>query len=153
MTKPPPHPTTLWATQKEVGPGKRNHVLFPGPTPYFFLHEVKGWQRPTLPHPPRCSTISANGLSFRVRKGTGRDPAAINHQHTQTTRTNHTPRWGACRVRHCTVDAKQPFKITRYKLRTTTNPKGQQIYMCVIGKLVPVTSTPYDASRSGLSTP
>ena len=32
---------------------------------------------PTLPHPPGCSTISAVGLSFRVRNGTGRFPHAM----------------------------------------------------------------------------
>ena len=29
-------------------------------------------RRPTLPHPPECSTIGAIELSFRVRNGTGR---------------------------------------------------------------------------------
>ena len=32
---------------------------------------------PTLPHPPRCSTIGAVGLSFRVRNGSGRFPHAM----------------------------------------------------------------------------
>ncbi len=34
-------------------------------------------RRPTLPHPPGCSTIGAVGLSFRVRDGTGRFPHAV----------------------------------------------------------------------------
>ena len=34
-------------------------------------------RRPTLPHPPGCSTIGAVGLSFRVRDGTGRFPHAM----------------------------------------------------------------------------
>src|SRR6185312_7220525 len=34
-------------------------------------------RRPTLPHPPECSTIGAVGLSFRVRYGTGRFPHAV----------------------------------------------------------------------------
>ena len=34
-------------------------------------------RRPTLPHRPRCSTIGAGGLSFRVRNGSGRFPAAM----------------------------------------------------------------------------
>ena len=55
------------------------------PTHIFNSH--KGWQRPTLPHPPRCSTIGAGRLSFRVRKGTGRDPTAIT---TNTTTRNNT---------------------------------------------------------------
>ena len=34
-------------------------------------------RRPTLPHPGGCSTIGAEGLSFRVRNGTGRFPFAM----------------------------------------------------------------------------
>ena len=33
--------------------------------------------RPTLPHRSQCSTIGAEGLSFRVRNGTGRFPLAM----------------------------------------------------------------------------
>ncbi len=32
---------------------------------------------PTLPHPVECSTIGAGRLSFRVRDGAGRFPAAM----------------------------------------------------------------------------
>ena len=32
---------------------------------------------PTLPHTAVCSTIGAGGLSFRVRDGSGRFPAAV----------------------------------------------------------------------------
>ena len=34
-------------------------------------------QRPTLPHRRQCSTISAEGLNFRVRNGVGCIPLAI----------------------------------------------------------------------------
>src|SRR6266545_2872981 len=34
-------------------------------------------RRPTLPHPGGCSTIGAEGLSFRVRDGAGRFPFAM----------------------------------------------------------------------------
>jgi hypothetical protein len=34
-------------------------------------------RRPTLPHRNQCSTIGAGRLSFRVRNGTGRFPAAM----------------------------------------------------------------------------
>src|ERR1700712_720059 len=45
---------------------------------------------PTLPHRGRCSTIGAEGLSFRVRYGSGRFPFAMaavtlwNYQHFPT---------------------------------------------------------------------
>ena len=47
---------------------------------------------PTLPHPPRCSTIGAVGLSFRVRNGSGRFPHAM----TAARRVDraHTPQTG-----------------------------------------------------------
>src|SRR5882757_8946808 len=38
--------------------------------------QVKCRRCPTLPHPTECSTIGAEGLSFRVRNGTGRFPNA-----------------------------------------------------------------------------
>ena len=50
-------------------------------------------RRPTLPHPPECSTIGAVELSYRVRNGTGRFPDAMTavtrrdqpaHHHTPT---------------------------------------------------------------------
>src|SRR5690625_4626632 len=50
-------------------------------------------RRPTLPHPPECSTIVAVELSYRVRNGTGRFLDAMttvtlrDNQHT----TPHTP--------------------------------------------------------------
>ena len=34
-------------------------------------------RRPTLPHRSQCSTIGAEGLSFRVRNGAGRFPFAM----------------------------------------------------------------------------
>ena len=39
------------------------------------LEEVR--RCPTLPHPTECSTIGAEGLSFRVRNGAGRFPSAM----------------------------------------------------------------------------
>lgn len=55
-------------------------------------------RRPTLPHPGECSTIGAEGLSFRVRNGTGRFPFAM----TAVTLSNcqhGTPRVFGVRVR------------------------------------------------------
>lgn len=40
-----------------------------------FLKNVR--RRPTLPHRSQCSTIGAEGLSFRVRNGAGRFPFAM----------------------------------------------------------------------------
>ncbi len=39
--------------------------------------ERRGWQWLTLPHRHQCSTISACGLNFRVRDGTGCTPTAL----------------------------------------------------------------------------
>ena len=49
-------------------------------------------RRPTLPHPPGCSTIGAVGLSFRVRDGTGRFPHAM----TAVTLAPHPARTQSC---------------------------------------------------------
>ncbi len=67
--------------------------------------------RPTLPHRLRCSTIGAEGLSFRVRNGTGRFPFAV----TAVTLWRYLGRphpqclfWGGCGcpyLGNCTVDA------------------------------------------------
>src|SRR5215468_6799636 len=57
-----------------------------GPTPDVRKGAARGggplfWvvvrRRPTLPHSHGCSTIGAGGLSFRVRNGSGRFPAAM----------------------------------------------------------------------------
>ena len=37
------------------------------------------WRCPTLPHPPRCSTIGACGLSFQVRNGDWAFPRGYDH--------------------------------------------------------------------------
>src|SRR6187402_244894 len=47
----------------------------PGGGPFSFSMFVR--LRPTLPHRHQCSTIGAEGLSFRVRNGTGRFPFAM----------------------------------------------------------------------------
>ena len=99
--QPPPETTE--------GPGHRRSTQDhqqPGPQ----QPQVKCRRRPTLPHPPRCSTIGAGRLSFRVRKGTGRDPAAkTTDKHYRTNHTHPTNPTGAtgvpCRSRHCTMNA------------------------------------------------
>ena len=104
------------------------------------------WRRcPTLPHPGECSTIGAGRLSFRVRNGTGRFPAAM------TTVTL----YGFC---VCML-------IRRCGDRLSHSGRKQEVYnphhdahgegVCVVGgrPLVPVSFTRYQASTSGLSTP
>jgi len=61
QAEPPPIPDA------EKGPHHGGGPLF-----WVFVR-----RRPTLPHRPRCSTIGAGGLSFRVRNGSGRFPAAM----------------------------------------------------------------------------
>jgi hypothetical protein len=61
------------AAGRKVTPGDANSGD-PGGSPLF---RVFVRRRPTLPHRPRCSTIGAGGLSFRVRNGSGRFPAAM----------------------------------------------------------------------------
>ena len=45
---------------------------------------VREYRRVTLPHPAGCSTITVPGLSFRVRKGTGRHTWAMATAKTTT---------------------------------------------------------------------
>ena len=101
-----------------------------GHCPFDFGHEKKGEQerretpytgssatlplphkdvrrRPTLPHPPECSTIGAVELSYRVRNGTGRFLDAMT---TVTLRGNqpptpHTPGRPGLLLQNHTVDA------------------------------------------------
>ena len=74
-------------------------------TRHILLFQRQGWRRPTLPHPPRCSTIGAGRLSFRVRKGTGRDPTALTTNTHHRTTHNTQPNKAVCCTRHQTVDA------------------------------------------------
>ena len=41
----------------------------------FFLITTR--QRPTFPHPHKCSIIGPGGLNFRVRNGNGWDPSGM----------------------------------------------------------------------------
>ena len=85
-------PTNDIPQKTTEGPGRRRSAQDhqqPGPQ----QPQDKCRRRPTLPHPPRCSTIGAGRLSFRVRKGTGRDPTAkTTDKHTRNKHTpNHNP--------------------------------------------------------------
>lgn len=58
----------------KVRVGSWNSVCVPWPHPQRVL-----WRCPTLPHPPRCSTIGACGLSFQVRNGCWAFPRGYDH--------------------------------------------------------------------------
>ena len=107
-------------------------------------------QRPTLPHPPRCSTISANRLSYRVRNGTGRFPIAINHRHNirNNTPTTHKP-WGAA------PDTAQQTRTTKFfSDNTHASPNTPHKRVVNIGQIsTSHLTTTYMASSPGLSTP
>ena len=84
-------------------------------------------RRPTLPPRLQGSTIGAEGLSFRVRNGTGRFPFAM----------------AAVTLWRC---GRMPDRISG------TAQWTQQMCGQVLGLLVPVSSTCFHASTSGLST-
>ena len=134
-------------------------------------------RRATLPHPLECSTIAVPGLSFRVRKGTGRltwamttakpirygrpeKPAAgrTETSHTtdsgrggpgtgQRTQANQTP----YQYRHCD-HKKQRSLPSNEKTTTGRDPTHQgSERVCRVRPLVPVGSIPRGTSTSGLS--
>src|SRR5665811_185471 len=116
-------------------------------------------RRPTLPHRHQCSTIGAEGLSFRVRNGTGRFPFAM----TAVTLGRYFP-WvttNAClgRCFHNSIMLCLPFpdrisgtvQWTRSHAIERLCPSKAVVYQ-VVGLLVPVSFTPCGASTSGLST-
>ena len=83
--------------------------------------------RPTLPHRHQCSTIGAEGLSFRVRNGAGRFPFAMT--------------------------AETLWRFQSFPTVPREPHSGRVASLCqVIGLLVPVSSVRYRTSTSGLST-
>ena len=110
------------------------------------------WRCPTLPHPPRCSTIGACGLSFQVRNGCWAFPRGYDHHKlVQPYLLLNTPtvagrvwRVGVCVGCDPHSGDEHPWmSVNRLWL------------MCVfsVGPLVPVGSrAPRGASTSGLST-
>ena len=131
-------------------------------------------RRATLPHPLECSTIAVPGLSFRVRKGTGRLTWAMTtakpiQRPTPTGRpANGTmPRFRSWRSGNRTTDANNQT-LHRYRHRdhkkqcslpsnernhhrTRPDPTSGSEKVCRVRPLVPVGSTPRGASTSGLS--
>ena len=87
--------------------------------------------RPTLPHRHQCSTIGAEGLSFRVRNGAGRFPFAMTAE---------------------TLWRYQISGVVPVCISGTAQWTRSIFVSQVIGLLVPVSSTHCCASTSGLST-
>ena len=135
-------------------------------------------RRVTLPHPAGCSTITVPGLSFRVRKGTGRHTWAMATAKTTTDgpdpqktgtptgqKENH-PRaaTGACRDGPGTGQrTRTPFRDHRNNAPCRQQSRSSKDadppphtragngMLCRRRPLVPVGSTPRGASTSGLS--
>ena len=133
-------------------------------------------RRVTLPHPAGCSTITVPGLSFRVRKGTGRLTWAmttakpiqrpthqgIGRQTEPATRpipivAVREPDNGREQKRFTgivivTTRNNAPCHPTKETTtgRDPTQQAGRKV--CRVRPLVPVGSTPRGASTSGLST-
>ena len=129
-------------------------------------------RRATLPHPLECSTIAVLGLSFRVRKGTGRLTWAMT---TAKPIQRPTTRIGRQNRNHATIPivaVREPdngreqnasiFRLvttrnsipchpTRNHHRTRPDPASGSEKVCRVRPLVPVGSTPRGASTSGLS--
>ena len=104
-------------------------------------------RRPTLPHPPRCSTIGAVGLSFRVRNETGRFPNAM----TTASSSSHPPNTTGTNPKALECGLRV-IRIVVASTRLTIPHKGGRVLFSV-GPLVPVGSRAhYCASTSGLST-
>ena len=101
----------------------------------------------TLPQPPGCSTISVSRLSFRVRNGSGRFPAAIGHR--QTLEASDAWLGVLCQIL-CSGRKRQCVSCLYLCLLF---PHSKRSVCVCFGLLVPVAFTPCGASRSGLSTP
>ena len=117
-------------------------------------------RRPTLPHRHQCSTIGAEGLSFRVRNGTGRFPFAM----TAVTlgryflgsqpRTFESVLCACFSMVLCFVfpTVSRELHSGRVALLLKGRCPSRSYVFQVVGLLVPVSFTPYGASTSGLST-
>ena len=123
----------------------------------------------TLPGAVPSAQVS---LATGFGKGPGGSLPLTTTDTTNGTKHTHPHYRGGvpCRSRHCITDASNPNKLGQHNIHSSntlsvtsrTPPNGchgcephKPTILCVlnIGKLVPVTSTPHSASRSGLSTP
>jgi hypothetical protein len=131
-----------------AGAVKRGHAKEPQPVVAgqgSFTMYVR--RRPTLPHRHQCSTIGAEGLSFRVRNGAGRFPFAM----TAVTLGRYPLGHDKLIQRSVFCCACVPDRISGTAQWTRSNAI-ESYCVQVIGLLVPVSFTPYGASTSGLST-
>ena len=120
------------------------------------------WRCPTLPHPPRCSTIGACGLSFQVRNGGWAFPRGYDHHKMVQPYSLRYPRACVCRARVGRVFGVgvcvgcDPYSGDEHSL-SVCQPCGVNsvvdVFVFSVGPLVPVGSrAPRGASTSGLST-
>ena len=114
-------------TQKEGGLCTSNKIVTTHPPNMKLLSVGSNLLSHTL---PSAVPSARRRLSFRVRNGTGRFPAAINHRHNQPDNTtnqqqsvhvsvDHTQTRVWC-VKHCIVDANNKT-IFSYTQHTTKN--------------------------------
>ena len=134
----------LWlGISKRVGPLER---VFQRPHPLYGVL----WRCPTLPHPPRCSTIGACGLSFQVRNGDWAFPRGYDHHKMVQPVFTFSPRccFGGC-VGCDPHSGDEHFIVS---VNHTVYTFVVEVFVSV-GPLVPVGSrAPRGASTSGLST-
>ena len=106
------------------------------------------WRCPTLPHPPRCSTIGACGLSFQVRNGGWAFPRGYDHHKISQPVFTCPPACGVC-VGCDPHSGDEHFIVS---VNHTVYTFVVEVFVSV-GPLVPVGSrAPRGASTSGLST-
>ena len=106
------------------------------------------WRCPTLPHPPRCSTIGACGLSFQVRNGDWAFPRGYDHHKMVQPVFTLSPLCGGC-VGCDPHSGDEHFIVS---VNHTVYTFVVEVFVSV-GPLVPVGSrAPRGASTSGLST-
>lgn len=110
---------------------------------------------PTLPPPLEGSTIGAEGLSFRVRNGSGRFPFAMTAGTCCEPTSTGLPHRGPDRVGWVwgVVVGSEPYsgRFAVFVSRASTHG-GRGCVGQVLGLLVPVSFTHFWASTSGLST-
>ena len=130
-----------------MGVGPVGTLCSNGPHPLYGVL----WRCPTLPHPPRCSTIGACGLSFQVRNGCWAFPRGYDHHKMSQPVFTCVPRecFGGCVGCDPHSGDEHPWMSVNHTVYTYV----VEIVFVSVGPLVPVGSrAPRGASTSGLST-